>query len=86
MNPRFYELEQNRNWQANIEEMQKLIDEKTKFIIVIDPSNPLGSVWSAEHKREIIKLCIKKKVPLLADQIYESMSYEIQVTPFAQLV
>ena len=50
---------------------------------MIDPSNPLGSVWSAEHKRKIVELCMRKNIALLADEIYESMSYEVQVTPFA---
>ena len=70
LEPRLFHLQADNSWEANIEEMEKLIDEKTKFILVNDPSNPLGSVWSVEHKRKIIELCIKKKVPLLADEIY----------------
>ena len=66
--------------------MEKIIDEKTKFVLVNDPSNPLGSVWSTEHKRKIIELCIKKKVPLVADEIYEEMSYEVHSPTFAELI
>lgn len=44
--PKFYHLLPEQNWEANLEEMEKLIDEKTKFIYVNDPSNPLGSCWS----------------------------------------
>lgn len=66
--------------------MEKLIDEKTRFVLVNDPSNPLGSVWSVEHKRKIIELCIRKKVPLVADEIYEEMSYDVQSSTFAELI
>lgn len=47
--------------------MEALIDEKTRFIVVNDPSNPLGSCWSNEYKRKIIQLCKKHSLPLLAD-------------------
>ena len=49
--PKFYHLEPNKNWEANLEEMESLIDEKTRFIYVNDPSNPLGSCWSEKHKK-----------------------------------
>jgi tyrosine aminotransferase len=34
--------------------MSTLIDDKTKFILINNPSNPLGTVWSKEHILEII--------------------------------
>ena len=66
--------------------MDSLIDERTKFILVNDPSNPLGSCWSAAHKRAIIQLAIKRNIPLLADEIYEGMSYDENVPTFSELV
>jgi len=86
LTPKLYHLQADNNWQADISEMEKLIDEKTKFVLVNDPSNPLGSVWSAEHKREIIELCIRKKIPLIADEIYEEMSYGTHAPTFAELI
>ena len=67
LTPKHYHLQADDNWQADISEMEKLVDDKTKFVLVNDPSNPLGSVWSAEHKRQIIEMCIRKKLPLVAD-------------------
>lgn len=65
--------------------MESLIDEKTKFIYVNDPSNPLGSCWSEQHKKGIIELARKRKIPLMADQIYEGVTYENPVGTFAEL-
>ena len=48
--PRLYHLQSEDEWNASIDEMEKLIDERTKFILVNDPSNPLGSSWSLEAK------------------------------------
>jgi aspartate/methionine/tyrosine aminotransferase len=52
-----------------------LIDERTKFILVNDPSNPLGSSWSAEDKKALIDMSIRRKLPILVDEIYEGMLY-----------
>lgn len=43
--PRLYHLQPDKGWQASIAEMESLIDEKTKFVYVNDPSNPLGACW-----------------------------------------
>jgi aspartate/methionine/tyrosine aminotransferase len=63
-----------------------LIDERTKFILVNDPSNPLGSSWSAEDKKALIDLSIRRKLPILVDEIYEGMLYGEKVPTFAELV
>lgn len=63
-----------------------MIDERTKFILVNDPSNPLGSSWSAEDKKALIDLSIRRKLPILVDEIYEGMLYGEKVPTFAELV
>jgi len=51
--------------------MEAMIDEKTKAILVNNPSNPCGSVFSQEHLLQILALAEKYKVPIIADEIYE---------------
>lgn len=86
LQPRVYHLQAEDKWSASVAEMEALIDERTRFILVNDPSNPLGSSWPAEHKREILQLCRRRKLPLLADEIYEGMLYADMVPTFAELV
>lgn len=66
--------------------MEKLIDERTRFILVNDPSNPLGACWSVEEKKKILELSKRKKLPILGDEIYEGMIYGEMVPTFAELV
>ncbi len=47
--------------------MEKLIDGRTKFILINDPSNPLGSSWSVESKQKILELSKRRNLPILAD-------------------
>jgi tyrosine aminotransferase len=55
--------------------MQSLIDERTKLIVVINPSNPLGSVFSESHLRAILALAQRNRLPILADEIYAKMVF-----------
>jgi tyrosine aminotransferase len=43
---RLYTVRAELNWEADLSEIESLIDGRTKFIVVNDPSNPLGSCWS----------------------------------------
>lgn len=63
--------------------MRKERDEKTRFVLVNDPSNPLGSVWSEAHKREIVQFCHEAKLPLVSDEIYETMTFQKQPAKFS---
>jgi tyrosine aminotransferase len=79
-------LQADNKWSASIEEMEKLIDDRTKFILINDPSNPLGASWSIEEKKKILELSKRRKLPILADEIYEGMIYADMVPTFAELV
>ena len=83
--PKLYHLQPHNGWKANLEEMENLIDERTKFVYINDPSNPLGTCWPDEHKKEIIDLCRRKNLPILADEIYEGVTYENPGKTFAEL-
>ena len=46
------------------------MDDDTAAILINNPSNPCGSVFSVKHIREIIAVAEKNKVPVIADEIY----------------
>nr|XP_006816454.1 PREDICTED: tyrosine aminotransferase-like [Saccoglossus kowalevskii] len=65
-----YELLPDKDWEADIEHMESQIDDNTAFIIVNDPSNPCGSVYSKEHLLQILAVAEKHKLPIVSDEIY----------------
>ncbi|KAG1453492.1 hypothetical protein G6F56_007561 [Rhizopus delemar] len=67
---RYYNLLPEKNWEADLEHLESLIDEKTSAILVNNPSNPCGSVYSREHLEAILKVAEKHHVPIIADEIY----------------
>lgn len=56
--------------------MKSLIDENTAAIVVNNPSNPCGSVFSERHLRDIVQIASSYYVPIIADEIYEHLVSE----------
>jgi tyrosine aminotransferase len=66
-------FKEDNNWEADLQQLENLIDEKTVTIIVNNPSNPCGSVFSKAHLLNIIKLAEKYKLPIIGDEVYGDM-------------
>ncbi|PIE86396.1 MAG: aspartate aminotransferase [Bacteroidia bacterium] len=59
-----------------IAEFEKLITEKTKAIMICNPNNPTGYVYSAEELEQLRKLVIKHDLYLIADEVYREFCYD----------
>lgn len=60
--------------------MESLIDKNTAAIVINNPSNPCGSVYSKEHLLDILKVAEKYHLPIIADEIYDFFVSESQHT------
>lgn len=49
------DLQPENSWEANLQHLESLIDERTSCLIVTNPSNPCGSVFSKKHLQKILK-------------------------------
>lgn len=58
-------------WEVDLNHLEGLIDENTAAIIVTNPSNPCGSVFSKQHTLDILEIAERHFVPIIADEIYE---------------
>uniref|UniRef100_A0A8D2ZDW9 Tyrosine aminotransferase n=1 Tax=Scophthalmus maximus TaxID=52904 RepID=A0A8D2ZDW9_SCOMX len=72
---KFYNLLPERSWEVDLQHMESLIDERTSCLIVTNPSNPCGSVFSKEHLQKILRVASRHCVPILADEIYSDMVF-----------
>ena len=59
------------------EHLQSLIDEDTAAIVVNNPSNPCGSVYTAQHIRDVLEVAENYKIPIIADEIYADFVRDI---------
>ena len=67
---KYYDLLPQSEWEVDLEHMESLIDARTTCIIVNNPSNPCGSVYSREHLTAICKVAERHQLPIIADEIY----------------
>lgn len=51
---KYYNIDKENDFQIDLKDLESKIDEKTKFIYVVNPSNPLGTVFKKSHMIEII--------------------------------
>ncbi|XP_036400313.1 tyrosine aminotransferase [Megalops cyprinoides] len=72
---KLYNLQPEKSWEIDLEHLESLIDEKTACLIVNNPSNPCGSVYSKEHLQDILAVASKHCTPILADEIYGDMVF-----------
>uniref|UniRef100_A0A182Q5B3 Tyrosine aminotransferase n=1 Tax=Anopheles farauti TaxID=69004 RepID=A0A182Q5B3_9DIPT len=68
---RTYDLLPERNWEADLGQLEQLIDERTCAMVVTNPGNPCGSVFSRAHLEAIVDIAERHYVPIIADEIYE---------------
>lgn len=70
-----YVCDEADNWQPNLEEIESLITPKTRALVLINPNNPTGAVYSEELVRKFAELAERYGLVLLADEIYEKILY-----------
>ncbi|XP_052747624.1 tyrosine aminotransferase [Galleria mellonella] len=68
---KFYDLLPHKQWEVDLEDLESQIDDDTAAIVVINPSNPCGSVYRKEHLCDIINIASRNHIPIIADEIYE---------------
>lgn len=83
--PVFIDTNRDNNFKVTKEEIEKNITSKTKMIIICNPSNPTGVVYNKEELKEIVDVCLKHNIYILADEIYEKICYKDEFTSIASL-
>ncbi|MDP3150885.1 MAG: aminotransferase class I/II-fold pyridoxal phosphate-dependent enzyme [Ignavibacteria bacterium] len=71
-----YYLDEENNWQPDINDIKKKINDKTKAIVLINPNNPTGSLYSTEILEEIVKLALEHNLVIFADEIYDKLLFD----------
>ncbi|MCC0662387.1 pyridoxal phosphate-dependent aminotransferase [Clostridioides sp. ZZV14-6154] len=83
--PVFIDTKKENGFKLTKEELEKSITSKTKILVINNPSNPTGSVYTRDELIEIVKVCIQNKIYILADEIYEKICYTGNFTSVASL-
>ena len=63
------------DWRIDLEKLEALIDERTRLIILNNPSNPTSKVVDGKTVREIVRIADNHGVTVLADEVYADISF-----------
>ena len=84
--PIHYMCDEANGWMPNIDDIRKKITPHTKGIVVINPNNPTGALYSDNLLLEIISLAREHGLGIFADEVYDKVLYDgVKHTPIASL-
>ena len=84
--PVHYLCDNEDGWQPSLEDIRAKITERTKAIVVINPNNPTGAVYSREVLQGIVEIAREHELLLLSDEIYDRILFDdAQHIPLATL-
>lgn len=69
----FYTCDEKNGWQPDIDSIKKAITSRTKAIVLINPNNPTGVIYSKEILLEIIDIARKNNLVIISDEIYDRL-------------
>ena len=83
--PVFVPLSKQNDFVLKVEDVEPLINKRTKAILIGYPSNPTGAVMSRKELAGIAKLAQKYNLLVISDEIYARLVYGVEHTCFASL-
>ena len=75
-NPVHYLCDEEQDWFPDIADIKSKITSKTKALVLINPNNPTGAVYSDDLLMQLIDIAREHKLLLLSDEIYEKILYD----------
>jgi tyrosine/nicotianamine family aminotransferase len=83
--PVTYRTKEENGWSPDLEDLEKKITEKTRLIVVVNPNNPTGSVYSKQELSRILEIAASHNLPVATDEIYDRIIFEDNFTSMASL-
>jgi aminotransferase len=71
-----YSLREEKEFQIDVDELEEKVTEKTKMLVILDPSNPTGSIQKKEALEKVAQFAIKHDLLVVSDEIYEKIIYD----------
>jgi aminotransferase len=69
-------LEEKNNYRLNVEGLKEKITQKTKMIVICNPNNPSGTVFTKDELIEIANIALESDLLVLSDEVYNEFVWD----------
>ncbi|AVP57303.1 pyridoxal phosphate-dependent aminotransferase [Pulveribacter suum] len=84
--PVHYLCDEDDGWMPSLQDIRAKITPRTRGIVVINPNNPTGALYSDELLKGIVQIAREHELVLFADEVYDKVLYDgVRHTPLASL-
>lgn len=84
-NPIFIDSEKENDFKVTPKSLKNYITTKTKVLILNNPSNPTGSIYTKDELISIVDFCIENNIYIIADEIYEKICFNDKFVSVASI-
>ena len=75
-NPVHYKCDEANGWMPDLDDIRKKITPRTKGLVVINPNNPTGVLYSDELLKALVDIAREHGLVLMADEVYDKVLYD----------
>jgi alanine-synthesizing transaminase len=74
--PVHYRCDEENGWNPDLEDIESKITENTHGLVIINPNNPTGAVYSEETVRGLVDIARRHQLVVFSDEIYEKILFD----------
>ncbi|MBP3142325.1 pyridoxal phosphate-dependent aminotransferase [Aliivibrio fischeri] len=74
--PVHYMCDEGADWYPDLDDIKKKITPNTKGIVLINPNNPTGAVYSRDFLLQVVEIARQNNLIIFADEIYDKVLYD----------
>ncbi|MEM0448661.1 MAG: aminotransferase class I/II-fold pyridoxal phosphate-dependent enzyme [Methanomassiliicoccales archaeon] len=74
--PVAYRTDESQDWQPDLDDIRAKVGARTKALVVINPNNPTGALYSRQVLKEITDIVAEHDMFLMSDEIYDLMTFD----------
>lgn len=78
--PVAYRTVEENDWLPDLEDLRRKINEKTRALVIVNPSNPTGSLYDEKILKQMLDIAAEHKLLVASDEIYDRLVYDSRFT------